>query len=49
MFISGHTDDVLLREGVHVGAAFLQKPFTTLELGQKVRETLNAAVRSATS
>jgi two-component system CheB/CheR fusion protein len=41
MFMSGHTHDVVLREGVQKGTAFLQKPFTLVGLAQKVRETLD--------
>jgi two-component system CheB/CheR fusion protein len=47
LFMSGHTQDVVLREGIQKGAAFLQKPFTPAALAQKVRETLDAASRSA--
>ena len=46
LFMSGHTEDVVLREGIRKGAAFLQKPFTAPEFTQKVRETLDAATRS---
>jgi signal transduction histidine kinase/CheY-like chemotaxis protein len=46
MFISGHTQDVVLKEGVQKGSAFLQKPFTPFGLAQKVRETLDADARS---
>jgi CheY-like chemotaxis protein len=42
LFMSGHTQDVVVKEGVRKGAAFLQKPFTPLGLAQKVRETLDA-------
>ena len=42
IFISGHTQDVVLKEGVQKGSAFLQKPFTPFGLAQKVRETLDA-------
>ena len=42
IFMSGHTEDVVLKEGVQHGAAFLHKPFTPLQLAQKVRETLDA-------
>ena len=49
LFMSGHTEDVVLKEGVQKGAAFLRKPFTTVELAQKVRDTLDTAARSATS
>jgi len=46
MFMSGHTQDVLLKEGVQKGTAFLQKPFTPVGLAQKVRETLDSEARS---
>ena len=42
MFMSGHTQDVVLKEGVQKGTAFLQKPFTPVGLAQKVRETLDS-------
>ncbi len=42
MFMSGHTQDVILKEGVKHGAAFLQKPFSPAALAQKVRETLDS-------
>jgi len=42
MFMPGHTQDVLLKEGIQKGAAFLQKPFTPLQFAQKIRETLDA-------
>jgi len=47
LFMSGHTQDVILKEGVQKGAAFLQKPFAPAGLAQKVRDTLDAASRSA--
>ncbi|MGA3241749.1 MAG: chemotaxis protein CheB [Bryobacteraceae bacterium] len=47
LFMSGYTQDVILKEGVQKGTAFLQKPFTPVELAQKVRETLDADARSA--
>ena len=47
MFISGHTQDVVLKEGVKKGTPFLQKPFTPAGLAHKVRETLDSAARSA--
>jgi two-component system cell cycle sensor histidine kinase/response regulator CckA len=47
MFMSGHTEDTVLKEGVQKGTAFLQKPFTPAGLAQKVRETLESADRSA--
>jgi CheY-like chemotaxis protein len=43
LFVSGHTEDVVLKEGIKTGTAFLQKPFTARELAQKVRETLDPA------
>ena len=42
VFVSGHTEDVILREGVQRGAVFLHKPFTPLQLAQTVRDTLDA-------
>jgi two-component system CheB/CheR fusion protein len=42
MFVSGHTQDVVLKAGVQKGTAFLQKPFTPTRLAQKVRETLDS-------
>jgi len=47
LYMSGHMEDVILREGIQKGTAFLQKPFTPAGLAQKVRETLDAGVRSA--
>jgi CheY-like chemotaxis protein len=41
VFVSGHTQDVILKEGVEKGTAFLRKPFTPVELTQKVREALD--------
>jgi CheY-like chemotaxis protein len=41
VFVSGHTEDVILKEGVQQGAAFLHKPFTPMQLAQKVRDTLD--------
>ncbi|MES1262215.1 MAG: chemotaxis protein CheB [Acidobacteriota bacterium] len=42
VFMSGHTHDVVLKEGIEKGIAFLQKPFTAAGLAQKVRDTLDA-------
>ncbi len=42
MFMSGHTQDVLLKEGIEQGTPFLQKPFTPVQLAQKVREALDS-------
>jgi signal transduction histidine kinase/CheY-like chemotaxis protein len=47
LFISGHMQDVVLREGVEKGAAFLQKPYTPALLAKMVRETLDAGARKA--
>jgi CheY-like chemotaxis protein len=47
MFMSGHTQGVVLKEGVRKGTAFLQKPFTPAGLAQKVRDTLDAASQTA--
>ena len=42
LFMSGYTDDDVLRRGVlHGEAAFLQKPFTANQLARKVREVLD--------
>ena len=46
VFMSGHTQDTVLKEGIRKGAAFLQKPFTPSELAHKVRETLDSAAGS---
>ncbi len=46
LFVSGYTDDAVLRHGVlEAEAAFLQKPFTLNALAIKVRETLNAELK----
>jgi two-component system CheB/CheR fusion protein len=42
LFMSGHTDDVILKEGIERGAAFLHKPFTPLQLAEKLRDTLDS-------
>jgi len=42
LFMSGYTDDAVLRHGLlESGAAFLQKPFTRNALAAKVREVLD--------
>ena len=43
LFMSGHTQDVILKEGVEAGAPFLQKPFMPKELVHKVREVLDTS------
>lgn len=41
LFLSGYTEDAILRESGHEsGTAFLQKPFTLQTLARKVREVL---------
>lgn len=41
LFISGYTDDEVLRHGIgHASKAFLQKPFSFSTLGHKIRELL---------
>jgi two-component system CheB/CheR fusion protein len=47
MFMSGHTHDILLKEGVRNGTAFLQKPFTPIALAQTVRAALDVSASSA--
>lgn len=43
LFMSGYTDDAVVRHGVFDGAAaFLQKPFSGVALAKKVREVLDA-------
>jgi two-component system, chemotaxis family, CheB/CheR fusion protein len=46
LFMSGHTQDVVLREGIKKGTPFLEKPFTTSKLANKVREVLDSKVSS---
>lgn len=44
MFLSGYTDDAIVRHGVlEAEFAFLQKPFTASSLAQKVRSVLDAS------
>lgn len=47
MFISGHMQDVVLKEGVQKGMPFLQKPYTPSGLARLVRETLDSRGRGA--
>jgi CheY-like chemotaxis protein len=47
VFLSGHTQDIVLKEGVQKGTAFLRKPFSPVELTQEVRQALDSGVRIA--
>ena len=49
LFISGYTEDVVLRHGIELGEVnFLSKPFTVTELAHAVRRALDARTRSRT-
>jgi two-component system cell cycle sensor histidine kinase/response regulator CckA len=44
LFMSGYTDDAVVRHGVlQAGVAYLQKPFTGDSLAAKVRAVLDAS------
>ena len=44
LFMSGYTDDSLIREGIKVkGTPYIQKPFSLAQLGRQVRELLDNA------
>jgi PAS domain S-box-containing protein len=48
LYISGYSDEEIQRRGVtQQGAAFIHKPFTSIELMEKVRETLEATAETA--
>jgi FixJ family two-component response regulator len=42
LFMSGYADSALMRRGpIQGGAHFIQKPFTTVALGRKVRDAID--------
>jgi CheY-like chemotaxis protein len=43
LYMSGYTDDEIVRRGVDPSSGFLQKPFTAHALGAAVRDTLDRA------
>jgi len=48
LFISGYTDDAIVRHGIlEEGLAYLQKPFTPVSLARKVRAVLDAGAPSS--
>ena len=42
LFMSGHTQDMVLKEGINQGTPFLQKPLLPADLAHKVREVLDS-------
>ncbi len=47
LYMSGYTEDMMVRHGVAAGQdAFLAKPFTPLVLARKVRQVLNEEGRA---
>jgi signal transduction histidine kinase/CheY-like chemotaxis protein len=49
LFMSGHTQDLILKEGVKAGTPFLLKPFAPTDLALKVREVLDSQARTQRS
>jgi two-component system CheB/CheR fusion protein len=47
LFMSGHTNDIILEQGIAEGAPFLQKPFSKIQLTRKVRDTLDGKTSAA--
>ena len=44
LFMSGYADHAIVQQGMlDAGTAFLQKPFTPVALGTKIRDVLDAA------
>jgi CheY-like chemotaxis protein len=42
MFMYERPEDIVLKEGMHAGSVFLQKPFAPVGLAEKVREALDS-------
>ncbi len=49
LYMSGYTDDEILRRGVQSGEMLLEKPFTTERLAAAVRATIDASRPSSSS